>query len=110
MPLHVVLFGRAITVPLLRVQVHEDRAVAEVPRLLEDALDREQVVTVDGSEVRESELLEQEVGDEECLEAVEDAPARLLGEVASRHVLEDLTRDVLRRPVGLRGAQRLQHP
>src|SRR5438105_31973 len=109
-PLHVVLFGRTVAVALLTVDVYEDRAVAEIPGALEKALECEEIVAVDGSEIGEAELLEEQVWDEERLEAVEDAAARLLREVATGHVLQDLTRHVLRRPIRLGGAKRFEHP
>ena len=90
--------------------VHEHRTVAEVPRLLQDALHREEVVPIDRSEIREAELLKEQVRDEEGLEAGEEAPARLLGEVAPRHVVDDLPRYLLRAAVRGRGPERLEHP
>ena len=109
-PFHVVVLGRTVAVALLRVHVHEHRAVAKIARLREDAFDREQVVAVDGTEVGEAELLEQEVRDKQRLEAVEDAASRLLGQLPRGHVLEHLSHDVLRAAVRGRGAHRLEHP
>ena len=109
-PLHVVLFGRTVAMTFLAVDVDEDRPIREVARALEHAFDREEVVPVDGSEIGKPKLLEEQVRDEQGLEAVEDASACLFGEVAPGHVIEHLTRDVFRRPVRLGGAQRLEHP
>ena len=109
MPFHVVVFGRAVAVTLLRLHVNEDRTVAEVAGLFEHALDREEIVTIDRAEIREAELLEQDVRDEERFEAREDPAARLLRELAAGHVLEDLTRDVLGAPVWLGRTERFEH-
>ena len=108
-PLHVVVFGRSVAVPLLRLHVDEDRALGEIASLLEDSLDREQIVAVDGPEVREAELLEQDVRNEKRLQAGEDSAARLLRQLPAGHVLEDLAADVLRAPIRLSGAQRFEH-
>ena len=109
-PLHVVVLSWAVAVTLLSLHVNEDRAVAEIAGLLEDPLDREQVVTVDRAEICEAELLEEDVRDEQCLQAREDSAARLLRKLAPGHVLEDLTSDLFRAPIGLRGAERFEQP
>ena len=110
MPFHVVVLGRSIAVALLRLQVNEDGTVAEVASLLEDALDREEIVTVDWAEVCEAKLLEKKIRDEKSFQAREDPPPGLLCQLPTGHVLEDLTADLFRAAVGLRRAQRFQHP
>src|SRR5213078_1073101 len=93
-PLHVVVLGGTVAVALLGLDVDEDRAVTEIAGFLEHALYREEVVTIDRPKVREAELLEEDVGDEERLQAREDPAAGLLGQLAAGHVLEDLPSDV----------------
>ena len=108
-PLHVVVLGGPVAVAFLRVEMHEDRPVAEVARLLEQMLHGEEVVAVDRSEVREAELLEEQVRDQEGLHRVEDAAARFLDEVRPGHMVEDVAHDVLRLAVRRRRADRLEH-
>ena len=109
MPLHVVVLGRSVAVPLLRLHVDEDGALGEIASLLEDSLDREEIVAVDGTEVREAELLEEDVRNEKRLQAGENSAARFLRQLPAGHVLQDLAADVLRTPIRLGGAQRFEH-
>jgi len=108
-PFHIVVFGGSVAVAFLRLHVDEDRPVAEVASLLEDPLHREEIVTVDRAEVREPELLEEDVGDEERLQACEDSPASLLGQLPTGHVLEDLTADLFCAAIGLGRPERFEH-
>ena len=109
-PLLVVRFGRPVPVALLRVDVHEDRPIAEVAGLPQHAFDRFEVVAVHRAEVREAELLEQDVRDEDRLQRREQPAPSFLGEVARGHVLEDCPRDVFQLAIRRRGADGLEHP
>src|SRR3989442_13080498 len=109
-PFHVVGLGRRVPVALLGLYLNEDRTVGEVAGLLEEALHREEIVAIDRAEVREAELLEEQVRDEQRLQAREDPAASLFGEVAAGHMVDELSCDVLRTAVRLGRAQRFEHP
>jgi len=108
-PFHVVGLRGSVPMTLLRLHVHEDRAVAEVAGLLEKALHREEIVSVDRTEVGEAKLLEEQVRDEQRLEAGEDPASRLFGEIAAGHVVDDLSGDVLRATIRLGSPQSFEH-